>query len=139
MRALACAALILCVCSLPTQAAENFGDWVARCLAGKGVAPNTSAFDGAVSACEKEVRSDELANAWVRCLIRDISAIDDGVSPASDIATAVQFSCQAEQAAMSRIAGSGYEDKQKVTCEVAMRIVLELRAARNNSRKSNSK
>lgn len=83
-------------------------------------------------------------DAWAQCLAMHISTLDDGVSPASDIATAVQNSCADEYESLSSVISASqglktYADpgtqehvmrRKAATREVALPIVLRLRASK---------
>jgi len=147
MRVFAVAAL--CLCALTTQAAENFGDEVARCLSAKKVMPDTPEFDAAVPVCETTVENsrkrraamDALRDAWGLCLRQQAATIDDGISPASDIGTALQQSCEADFAAMTEammlppeVKYQAYRERAASTKDVVTRLVLLNRAAKNREK-----
>lgn len=142
--------ILLSLAALPAWAAEDFGDQVARCLVAKGVNPDPddSGFKAAAKVCEREIdlgrrraNLDRLKEDWQLCLLRNIEAIDDGVSPASDIATAVQSTCSEEYAAMGDAVTMSqeakyqvYQDRFKTTKGAAIPIVLIARAAKNKAK-----
>ena len=79
------------------------------------------------------------AGAWRWCLHKEVRAIDDGISSAGDIATAVEGSCQPEFHAMVeslKLDGVGRHwwdvHGEQVTRDAATRIVLQQRAARRS-------
>ncbi len=80
-------------------------------------------------------------NYWVQCIARQIKTLDDGVSPASDIAMAVQNFCINEFESLANVTAvsQGLNPapdslqhqtiRAKVTRDVALPLVLELRAS----------
>lgn len=140
--------LLFALAAPPAWCAENFGDEVVRCLVSKGVHADAPDFNAASKVCEQEVdlarRRDqqaELRNVWNRCLAKEIAAIDDGVSSASDIATAVQSYCEKEYSATvdaafpssPKMRSMAEQDRFKTTKEAATTIVLLVRAAKNKA------
>ena len=73
--------------------------------------------------------------AWDVCLVEMIDAFDDKISPASDIATALQDECQIEYGDMVRVSYASesmrtkaYRDRVKATKTRVTRLVLAMRS-----------
>lgn len=82
---------------------------------------------------------------WHACILKEASSLDDGVSPASDIATGVQMSCIPEHDAMLDQMTIGPEiryqfSQQRVdlTKQVAIKFVLQLRAEKREPREQHN-
>lgn len=82
-------------------------------------------------------RLDGAKELWHACIAKRVAVLDDGISPASDIATAVQTDCAAEHevflsrmtlspAMRAQFAAGRLED----TRQVATVLVIKIRALR---------
>lgn len=88
--------------SLSAQAETTEDKAYVRCLAVRKVDPPIKREDA--EACLKEAgvpdpgehERTRTTEVWQRCLIGNASRLDDGVSPAADIARAIVHSCDAE-------------------------------------------
>lgn len=72
---------------------------------------------------------------WHACILKEVTKLDDHISPASDIATAVQMSCVREHEAMldrmtttPQMRDSFSQARADLTKQVAITMVLKLRA-----------
>lgn len=79
-------------------------------------------------------------DAWHVCIAKEAIKLDDGISPASDIASALQVMCEKEHSAMlDRMTVSPEtryrlsQDRIANTKEVAIRLVLQIRAERRSA------
>lgn len=84
---------------------------------------------------------DQARDAWQVCLMKEVIRLDDGVSPISDIGSALQMSCEREYKSMVALAPMSMEEKQlslqegpSATKDVAMRMTLDVRAKRRGTR-----
>jgi hypothetical protein len=92
-----------------------------------------------ISSAQSE-RSAELNKArdeWHVCIQKEVIKLDDHISPASDIATAVQMSCVREHDAMldgmtlnAQMRDLFSQGRADLTKQVAITMVLKLRAQR---------
>ena len=118
--------------------AEPYGDRVARCLAEHRVMPDAPDFNQQAERCERILKMDDAKTAWQGCVSRAAAAMDDRVSPASDIATAIGDQCGAEHEAMLDASTLSpetryrlYSERMKATKELAIKLVLMQRAEAN--------
>lgn len=106
--------------------AEPYGDQVVRCLAEQA------------ERCERILKMDDAKAAWQGCVSRAVALMDDRVSPASDIATAIADQCGPEHEAMLDASTLSpetryrlYSERMKATKELAIKLVLMQRAEAN--------
>ena len=83
---------------------------------------------------------DAARGAWTLCVLKEVETLDDGISPASEVATAVQSSCPREYMRtldtmyLERDARAGMEQsREKTTHDVAVRMVFMVRAKRRGA------
>ena len=138
-------ALIVSTVSTSASAA-NFGDEVADCLVRRGVTQAGPAFDAARPGCEREVeRSRRVAQiedaktAWQICVMKQIAKIDDGISTASDVATAVQGDCEQEYETFlnsvslsAQVRAEQWGLRRATTKELATSLVFKVRQWRSS-------
>lgn len=98
-------------------------------------------YDAAVDAVlaeERKAKRNQALDAWRACLGAEVRRLDDGVSPAGDMAYALQNSCAPEYSAYLRagpVAPSTSDAaRQDATRQVAARLVLEYRALQRKRR-----
>ena len=97
--------MILALISVPPAlAGPMFGDEVAECLVSRGIKSGSPQFASEMEICEKKVEQsrnlDSARDTWQRCVMQEVSLLDDRVSPASDIGFAVQQECRQEYGKM---------------------------------------
>lgn len=115
--------------------AEPYGDRVARCLAEQKVMPDAPDFNQQAERCEGILKMDDAKAVWQACVWRAVASMDDRVSPASDIATAIADQCGREYEAMLDASTLSpetryrlYSERMKATKELAVKLVLMQRA-----------
>ena len=118
--------------------AEPHGERIVRCLAEHKVVPDAPDFKQQVEWCERILKGDDAKTAWQVCVSRAVAAMDDRVSPASDIATAIADQCGQEHDAMLDAMTLApetryllYSERIKTTKELAIKLVLMQRAEAN--------
>jgi hypothetical protein len=90
----------------------------------------------------KELAESMTRQGWHQCLARRIQSLDDNISPASDIATAVRMECATEFERFVQLialeepatASTMRRERIALTREAAITITLELRAMRQRNR-----
>jgi hypothetical protein len=139
--------LALAVAPLTSSSGQSLGDEVAACLGARNVKPLSPGFEKALRLCEIEVEAkrqmqiqalEGTKEAWGKCLISQIAALDDGISTASDVATAVQDTCEPEYIAVVDSLDlqpadwdTAYQQRREATKEASTGLVLIVRAARS--------
>jgi hypothetical protein len=84
-------------------------------------------------------RMNAARDDWQVCVADRVREIDDGISPASDIATGVQSSCAPQFTAMldtmtlGQVRYSAEKDRERQTRVFATRVTLEQRAAKRRA------
>lgn len=123
--------------------AEPYGDRVVRCLAEQKVMPDAPDFNQQAERCERILKMDDAKTAWQGCVSRAVALMDDRVSPASDIATAIADQCGPEYDAMldaSTLSPENryrlYSERMKATKELAVKLVLMQRAEANRQQQA---
>jgi len=88
----------------------------------------------AANADDASMKMHVARDDWQLCVANEVKKIDDGISPASDIATAVQSTCQSEfkkmldTMALGSVRHDVEQGRQSQTKELAIRITLMQRA-----------
>jgi hypothetical protein len=139
-------ALSAIFCTAPSASlAANFGDQVVACMVSKGVTKAGPAFDAARPGCEREVERarritaiDDAKTAWQVCVMKQIAKIDDGISTASDVATAVQDDCEPEHEVLlgstslsDQVKALQRDSRRAATKELAISLVFKVRQWRS--------
>ncbi|OGB43149.1 MAG: hypothetical protein A2W72_18470 [Burkholderiales bacterium RIFCSPLOWO2_12_67_14] len=124
--------------------ANNFGDYVAKCLANKGVQPNTQGFQDALPYCEvwadgaKQLAEAQAASdALMKCLLEKASMLDDGISQAADVAKVISAACNAQAFAYEKkldpdVKSLSTSRRTQLTEVPALTAVLSVRATKRN-------
>lgn len=143
MRATICAGWLCFLLAGSAAAAEPFGNKVARCLAERQIAPNAPDFGKQAESCERSVAMDETRDAWQICVARAVAALDDRISPASDIAAAASDQCGEEYEAMlnaTTMPPSGrqaaHAQRTETTRQMGIKLVLMQRAEANRQQQA---
>ena len=124
--------LFLTVCApLQAQTQKLFGDHVVECLAAMNADKESSEFNNQIKRCERRVEIEIKKDEWHLCISKETAKLDDGISPASDIARAVSSSCETEfDAFLDSLSLSAQtkhtlrSDRSNATENVAIKIVL---------------
>ena len=119
-----------------------FGDMVIECLAKMKAQPGSPEFNKQSDLCEKYVTTDIKLAAWHKCIAIEANRLDDRISTASDIASAVSLSCEKEfneyldtlnvSAEVKRLA---IRDRAQATKDVAIKLILIMRASKKTKYK----
>lgn len=133
--------LLLVAFLIPTlSTAENYGDFVAQCLAKKGVQPDTPEFRNALPYCEMwATGAKQLADAQtaseklMSCLLEKAAIFDDGVSQASDVSKVIVAGCDLQVLEYARKLDPDLEAvssarRAQITDVPALTAVLSVRA-----------
>jgi hypothetical protein len=103
--------------------------WITVIL-GLSVAPSFSSAQNQQNSALNAARDE-----WHACIQKEVIKLDDHISPASDIATAVQMSCIREHEAMldrmtntPQMRDKFAQARADITKQVAVTMVLKLRA-----------
>lgn len=130
--------LVAGVLSAANAFAEPYRDRVVRCLAEQKVRPDAPDFNQQAERCERILKMDDAKAAWQGCVSRAVALMDDRVSPASDIATAIADQCGQEHETMLDASTLSpetryrlYSERMKATKELAVKLVLMQRAEAN--------
>lgn len=92
---------VLMIAAQNHAVASNFGDEVARCVTKYGIPANSPRLSEAFTSCENEVDRNRngvvtKTDEFMACLKSSSRRLDDYLSPASEIATAIAFDCESK-------------------------------------------
>jgi len=91
MKPIIVAIAILLSLSTHAQQQKFFGDRVVDCLVELKVNAESPDFDSKMNLCERRVGLDIKKEDWHQCVAKEVRKLDDQISPASDIAQAVEI------------------------------------------------
>lgn len=121
-----------------TVSAEQYGGRIVRCLAEHKVTPDAPEFNQKADQCDRKLKMDDAKFAWQVCVAHAVKELDDRMSPASDIATAVSDQCGDEYQALLDASTISPETKYRLhsqraatTKDLAVKLVLMQRAEAN--------